>query len=249
MPSRAVWGASAMTDPRTPSTPSDAANGLDNPVYSSLTGFHGGLAEVRGNARRYPVDVAPFLGLPAVPDEQDWLDAASLVTAGSVVALVRETVSVPNSWEAIQTFGAVRMTAETVRAAADPEAVPLGQEDVPDMLRLTAETKPGPFLPRTIELGSYVGIRRGGELIAIAGERLRAPGWTEVSAVCTAPGHRGEGLGTRLVHSVVAGIEARGDRAFLHTSAENTNAIRLYEALGFVLARRLAITTVTPRTG
>jgi hypothetical protein len=51
------------------------------------------------------------------------------------------------------------MTGDDLDAAADPEAVSLGAADVPEMLELTARTKPGPFLPRTFELGPYLGIR------------------------------------------------------------------------------------------
>jgi predicted GNAT family acetyltransferase len=126
-----------------------------------------------------------------------------------------------------------------VAAAPDPEAEVLTADDVSDMLALIELTRPGPFLPRTVELGTYLGIRRGGDLVAMAGERLRPDGWTEISAVCTSPDRRGEGLGTRLVHAVVHGIRERGDRAFLHAVADNDNAIRLYEALGFRLRRTI----------
>jgi predicted GNAT family acetyltransferase len=106
------------------------------------------------------------------------------------------------------------------------------------MLDLVARTQPGPFLQRTVELGTYLGVRRDGALVAMAGERLHPPGFTEVSAVCTDPDHRGQGYAARLVQAVVAGIKERGDIPFLHATATNTNAIRLYEALGFRLHRR-----------
>ncbi len=125
-------------------------------------------------------------------------------------------------------------------AAPDPEAVRLGPADVPEMLDLVARTQPGPFLARTVELGTYLGIRRGGALIAMAGERLHPPGWTEISAVCTDPAFRGEGLATRLILAVAHGIRERGETPFLHTGAQNTNAIRLYESLGFRLRLRTA---------
>jgi predicted GNAT family acetyltransferase len=105
------------------------------------------------------------------------------------------------------------------------------------MLDLVARTEPGPFRKRTIELGTYLGIRRDGRLIAMAGERLHPPGWTEISAVCTDPGYRGHGLATRLVRAVAAGIRARGETPFLHAAADNTYAIRMYERLGFTLRR------------
>ena len=130
----------------------------------------------------------------------------------------------------------------------DEEAIVLGGADVPEMLALVDRNQPGPFRPRTHELGRYIGIRRHGTLIAMAGERLHPPGWTEISAVCTDAEYRGEGLATRLVLAVAAGIRERGDTPFLHASAANVNAIRLYTALGFRLRRTLQFGAVrTPR--
>jgi ribosomal protein S18 acetylase RimI-like enzyme len=122
---------------------------------------------------------------------------------------------------------------------ADPEAVRLGPADVPEMLDLVARTQPGPFLPRTIVLGTYLGIRRAGALVAMAGERMRPPGWSEISAVCTDPAHRGQGLAGRLVRAVGTVIRERGDVPFLHAAASNTAGIRLYEELGFTLRREI----------
>ena len=121
---------------------------------------------------------------------------------------------------------------------ADAEAVRLTSVDVPEMLALVERTKPGPFLPRTVELGTYLGIRRDGVLVAMAGERLHPPGFTEISAVCTDASVRGQGLATRLVLAVAARIQERGETPFLHAAGTNTNAIRLYETLGFRLRQR-----------
>jgi predicted GNAT family acetyltransferase len=109
---------------------------------------------------------------------------------------------------------------------------------VPETLALVERTRPGPLLPWTIELGTYLGIRRDGALVAMAGERLRPVGWTEISAVCTDPSYRGQGLATTLVLALVAGIRARGEHAFMHAAATNTVAIRLYESLGFEIRTR-----------
>jgi len=105
------------------------------------------------------------------------------------------------------------------------------------MTALVKRTKPGPWRPRTIEMGRYVGIRIDGELVAMAGERLRPAGWVEVSAVCTDERFRGRGLGSRLIRAVGAGIVERGELPMLHASAENVSAIRLYESMGFVFRR------------
>ena len=214
-----------------------APHPLDNPAYSSLAGPHAHFAERRGNARRYPVDVSPFVALPEVPSAQDWADIAALAGPGAIIPLAGVAVPPPDGWEVVMRGAGVQLVDDGIAAAPDDEAVRLTLADVPDMLALVARTKPGPFLPRTIEMGTYLGIRRDGELVAMAGERLHPPGWTEISAVCTSADHRGQGLATRLVHAVAHGIRARNETPFLHAAADNTNAIRLYESLGFRLRR------------
>jgi ribosomal protein S18 acetylase RimI-like enzyme len=220
---------------------------LDNPVLRSLTGAHASLALVRGRAARYPADVSPFCALPDEPDAADWADAARLVGPGGAVAFPALRAAPPPDWEVLWLGEGVQLVADRLDAKPDEEAVPLGPADVPDMLRLTELTKPGPFLRRTIELGGYLGIRREGKLIAMAGERLRPPGWTEISAVCTDPAWRGHGLASRLTRAVAAGIAARGDTPFLHAIADNTQAIRLYEQLGFTRRRDITFPLLRPR--
>ncbi|AOR36151.1 GNAT family N-acetyltransferase [Streptomyces fodineus] len=218
----------------------DAPHVLDNPALASLTGPHAHFAERRGRVLRYPVDVSPWLALPDDPDARDWADLAALAGPGAEIPLSGYCGAVPEGWEVTFRADGVQLVDDGLAAAPDPEAVRLGPADVPEMLGLVARTRPGPFLSRTVELGTYLGIRRGGTLIAMAGERLRPPGWTEISAVCTDPAFRGEGLATRLVLAVAHGIRERGDTPFLHASARNTGAIRLYESLGFRLRRRTA---------
>ncbi|MDC2954835.1 GNAT family N-acetyltransferase [Streptomyces gilvifuscus] len=213
---------------------------LDNPALASLTGPHARFAERRGRVLRYPVDVSPWLALPDEPDAADWADLAALAGPGAEVPLNGYCPEVPADWEVVFHVEGVQLVDDGLPAAPDAEAVPLGPADVPEMLDLVARTRPGPFLPRTVELGTYLGIRRNGALVAMAGERLRPPGWTEISAVCTDPAFRGEGLATRLILAVAHGIRERGETPFLHTSARNTDAIRLYEALGFRLRRTTA---------
>ncbi|ANP52891.1 ribosomal protein S18 acetylase RimI-like enzyme [Streptomyces griseochromogenes] len=222
-----------MSDP-------EASHVLDNPALASLAGPHARFAERRGRVLRYPVDVSPWLALPAEPDADDWADLAALAGPGSEVPLPGFRGQVPPGWEVTFHVEGVQLVDDGLATAPDAEAVRLGPADVPEMLDLVARTQPGPFLPRTIELGTYLGIRREGALIAMAGERLHPPGWTEISAVCTDPAFRGQGLGTRLIRAVAHGIRERGETPFLHTGAHNAGAIRLYESLGFRLRLRTA---------
>ncbi|MEU0071065.1 GNAT family N-acetyltransferase [Streptomyces sp. NPDC006332] len=216
---------------------------LDNAVWAALDGPHAHLAERVGRAARYPTDVYAFAALEDPLDPAAWADLHTLVGAGTVVR-IKPVEQVPDGWEVVGGGVGVQLVDTALRARPAPEAVRLGPEDVPEILDLVARTRPGPFLKRTIELGTYLGIRERGRLIAMAGERLRLPGWTEISAVCTAPEHRGRGLATRLVRAVAVGIRGRGDTPFLHAAADNASAIRLYESIGFTLRRRSPVLVV-----
>ncbi len=213
---------------------------LDNPVHAALTGPHAHLARRCGNAVRYLERISSFCGLPAKPTRQDWADAARLVVPGEVImfpALAPDDIP-PEEWEVLGRGEGVQLIATAgLDARPDPEAIPLRAADVPDMLELVQRTKPGPFRPGTIELGGYLGIRRDGRLVAMAGQRVHPAGYTEISAVCTDREWRGHGFASRLTRAVAAGIQASGATPFLHAVASNTNAIRLYQALGFAHRR------------
>jgi predicted GNAT family acetyltransferase len=125
-------------------------------------------------------------------------------------------------------------------ADQEPAVIPLTRADVPAMLRLIELAQPGPFLPRTIELGTYVSIQQDTQLVAMAGVRLHPPGYREISAVCTHPSYRRRGYGNRLVSVLVHTIQSAGEVPFLHVASENSGAISLYESLGFVRRAELS---------
>ncbi|MYZ37543.1 MULTISPECIES: GNAT family N-acetyltransferase [unclassified Streptomyces] len=239
---------SRTPDPRSsdlkPAGPRPRRHPLDEPVRSALTGPHAHFAERRGRLLRYPSEVSLWVALPEDPDERDWADAAALAGPGGSLGLVGFDGSVPDGWEITFHAGGVQLVDAGVAAAPDEEAVRLGPADVPEMLDLVERTQPGPFLPRTVEMGTYLGIRREGALVAMAGERMRPPGWSEISAVCTAPEFRGQGLAARLVVAVSYEIRSRGETPFLHAAASNTGAIRLYESLGFRLRKETTFRAV-----
>jgi ribosomal protein S18 acetylase RimI-like enzyme len=219
---------------------------LDNPVFAALTGEQAEFGVRYRNAVRYRQGISPF---GAVADESsgaDWADAARLTGAGQVTLFVRGSAAPPADWEVVGGRPGVQLVAEDLDPAPDPEAIALSAADVPEMLELTERTKPGPFLPGTGELGGYLGIRRGGRLVAMAGERMRPQGFAEISAVCTDEAWRGHGFAARLTRAVAAGIVARGETPFLHAAADNANAIRLYKSLGFVHRREVAFVAATP---
>ena len=138
-----------------------------------------------------------------------------------------------------------QMVAETVDRPDPPFAiVPLGDEDAAEMLALATLTVPGPFVERTHRIGAFFGVKQEGRLVAMAGERMRVDGFTEVSAVCSHPDHRGRGYAGALMREVAHRILARGEAAFLHVNAQNEGAIALYESLGFRIRASITGTVV-----
>lgn len=214
---------------------------LDNPVWESLTGPHAHLAEGTGLARRYPRDVSVFHALADAHDPRAWADLGALIGDGGEAMISGDDVPLPVGWTALAGGTGVQLVeTPALQARHDPVVERLDGEDpvvVAQMLDLVARTRPGPFLPGTPRLGAYLGVRDEGRLVALAGERLHPAGWTEISAVCTDPAHRGRGLATTLVLAVAAGIQRRGERALMHAAIENADAIRLYLSLGFALRR------------
>lgn len=210
---------------------------LDNPAWSSLTGVHAAFAEGTGLARRYRPEISPIVALHDTDDPAAWSDLSALVGPGTQVVVPGASRPGPGWTEAARFAGVQLVATPTLVDTLAPEVVTLGSDDVPEMLGLVERNEPGPFAPETYRLGTYLGIRRGGALVAMAGERQHPTGYTEISAVCTDAEHRGQGLAAMLVRAVAAGIRARGEVPFLHASAENVGAIRLYETLGFAWRR------------
>jgi predicted GNAT family acetyltransferase len=144
----------------------------------------------------------------------------------------------------------VQMVAESLAPwDSSCEFKPLGDADAAEMLALATLTEPGPFFTRTHQLGDFIGLRREGRLIAMAGERMKPAGFTEVSGVSTHPDFRGQGLAGALMQIVAARIAARGETPFLHAYADNRGAIGLYERLGFRLRCNVNVTMLNCANG
>ena len=227
---------------------SDSEYVLDNPAWHALNGPRRSLGRVTALAGQFDQDVSPFAALCDDAGPDAWAELTDVVGEGGRALLVRPRgFPVPEPWVVSMQLPLVQLVARgpiaAVRGAGRdmPEIVDLDRRDVADMMALVEATEPGPFGPRTIEFGGFVGTRDNRRLVAMAGERIRCGGFTELSAVCTAADHRGRGLATLLVTTLVDRIRARGEEAFLHTAVTNETAIRLYEELGFTLRRGLDV--------
>jgi ribosomal protein S18 acetylase RimI-like enzyme len=218
---------------------------LEKPIWSALTTAHASFALGNNLARRYPPVISPMAAVRDVSDA--CLQAlAELLIPGDAVGLF-----------SVQPVAASRYSDVVAQKVVDQmvydrgQGVPISGEfikltlaDVPEMLHLVELTKPGPFAAGTIALGSYIGIRSRGQLVAMAGERLKFDGFTEISAVCSHPNHRGRGHSSLLVRTLMRLILNRGEMPFLHVYSDNTRAAALYRKLGFKHLRSFTVTVL-----
>lgn len=221
---------------------------LDNPIWFALTTEHRLLARSHGVARRYPPDVSPLAAL-LHPTNDAFADLQRLVSPGEHVALfTASSLDVPGNWQVDRSRWIDQMICEASLVSPPPVApLSLGKTDVPEMLELTAVTEPGPFLPQTIEMGSYFGIRASdGRLVAMAGERLQTTAFAEISAVCTHPEFRGRGYARDLTTFLAAQILAAGKTPFLHVKSENRAKV-VYQKIGFRLRAAICLTVISLR--
>jgi ribosomal protein S18 acetylase RimI-like enzyme len=211
---------------------------LANPAWHALTTRQAALAEGAGRARRYRDDVSVFAAADEL-DDGGWDALAELAGPAAGLVLVRDELGdPPPGWTRVGGGTGDQMAlTDLVDGGSDPGIRPLGDGDVGEMLALVELARPGPFLARTIEMGDYAGVFDGDRLVAMAGERMRLPGHTEISAVCTHPDARGRGLATALTRHVARAILDRGETPILHVRRDNHDAIRVYERLGFTVRR------------
>ena len=211
---------------------------LDNVMWNALCTSQSAWARGDGLARRYRPEFARFAGMPALSDAGLRALAADMQPDEVVALAVSHDFDPGPRFDVVDRKNLVQMIGAAAGAVRAPERFrPLGAGDVAQMTALVQATEPGPWFERTSELGRFLGFEDGGRLVAMAGERMRVPGHTEISAVCCHPDWRGRGLAADLMRLVSQAIVARGELPFLHVIAENASAIALYEKLG--LRKRL----------
>ena len=188
---------------------------LDNVFWSALSGPHAHLAAGTATARRYARGFTPLLGFADARDP-DFAAIMPFCEPGEQFYCADWTGPAPAGWNVLLESTMYRMAWD---AELPPEvdaslAEPLGPEHADEAMKLAALTRPGPFGPRTIEMGEYFGVVEDGRLAAMAGERMQAPGLREVSGVCTHPEHQGRGLARQLVEKLVRRQLLRGERPY-----------------------------------
>lgn len=218
---------------------------LDRPVWSTLTSRQSDLALGDARALRFDPKYALF-GAAADPSPEGQQALAALNISPSGMGLVEAgDMPVPPGCRVRAQAACVQMTASALTAGGrDIPFEQLGEADAADMLALATLTVPGPFFEKTHQLGDFIGVKQDGRLVAMAGERMRPSGFTEVSGVCTHPDHRGHGYASALMRVVTQRILERGEQAFLHVYAAHTATIALYETLGFLVRTPITYTVL-----
>ena len=223
----------------------NSSHPLDHPIWTALTTTQRALAEGDARARRYPIEVTPFADMPDLSAENFAALAALMSPTDIAVLFTLEAVKAPAEFKVTLADTGEQLIGTPVETPANGvDIVTLGIDDVPAMIELTTLTKPGPFYARTHELGTFLGIRVDGQLVAMAGERMKPAQYTEMTAVCVHPSHRGRGYGQMLLSAVSRQIVSRGEIPFLHVFTSNHSAIALYRRQGMEIRRRLHVTVL-----
>ncbi|APV49466.1 hypothetical protein BWI17_07095 [Betaproteobacteria bacterium GR16-43] len=219
---------------------------LENILWRSLSGTHAHLTAGTASARRYARGYSPLIGF-ADPRNPDWAGLAPHCAPGEKFYCADWSGPEPKGWTIHVDASMCAMLWEGAKPEADPTLEPmrLGPFHVPQAMRLTELTRPGPFAERTVELGEWFGVFENGQLIAMAGERLQAGNLHEVSGICTHPDHQGRGLAKRLTDLMIRTQMERGEVPFLHVASANTRARALYERMGFRLDREVPMRVVS----
>lgn len=226
------------------------AHPLDRPVWSALTSRQSSLALGDARALRFDPAYAQFAAAADdSPESTTALAALNISPNGMGLVEAGETPLPPDATVRSQA-ACVQMTASALTGGGKTVAFEsLGEADAAEMLALATLTVPGPFFEKTHRLGDFIGVKQDGRLIAMAGERMRPSGFTEVSGVCTHPDFRGRGYAGALMRVVTARILERGEQAFLHAYASHAAAIALYEALGFSVRTTVTYTVLDGPAG
>jgi ribosomal protein S18 acetylase RimI-like enzyme len=229
----------AQTPPNRPGQAAPDLGLLDNPIWRALTSAHALLARSHGRAARYRREISPLAAV-CEPSPEALGDLASLVEPGETIGFLSDAPpALDGDWRVMRTRPIDQMVCEAFTPAPAIPLLDLGPADAADMFALASATEPGPFLPGTVRMGRFCGLRApDGRLMAMAGERMRMPGLVEVSAVCTDPAFRGRGYARALVSAMAARIVAEGAIPFLHVKTEN-RAKHVYEKLGFRVRRAI----------
>ncbi|MFZ6024444.1 MAG: GNAT family N-acetyltransferase [Bacteroidota bacterium] len=211
---------------------------FNNPVWEALSTHQSYLNQGDNTLKYFPGDICPFVAVKNW-DDTDFNTLMEKLPGDRTFSVpFSKEIQFPGTFEVLFAIPLYQMICTNFHpVATSPQSiVPLTEEHVPQMLKLTEQTKPGPFYRRTIEFGNYHGIFDGDKLVSMAGQRLQTHTHTEVSAICTDPEYLGKSYAKLLTSHLCSLIIQSGKTPFLHVRQDNAAAIGLYQKLGFEIS-------------
>ncbi len=219
---------------------------LDNPIWTALTTRHADLSEGDHLARRYLPSYTTLAGMET-ETEAAFASLAKITTKTQRLGLCSQSdTAIPSMFICSAKFLVSQMVCDKLKDCKTFPMEVLTESDIPEMKELVMQTQPGPFSDRTINFGTFLAIKENGKIVAMAGQRMKIPGYDEVSAVCTHPDHQGKGYARALVHEIAKRIVAGGNTPMLHVRSENPAGIKSYEAVGFKTRREFYFSVLKP---
>lgn len=216
---------------------------LDNPFWNALTGLDADKNLGADGLAYFDADMAPFIALPSWDAAVQKKSIDHMDKDRSWFVLIMDDVRFIDGFEIVFSIPLYQMICHRLPAQKSNndhlQIVPLTSDHVDEMMALTALTRPGPFLKRTIEFGNYHGIFKNEKLIAMGGERIHVGDCTEISAICTHPDHQGMGYAAKITHHLATSVMQKGQIPFLHVRFDNTKAIDVYKKLGFEIRTKM----------
>jgi ribosomal protein S18 acetylase RimI-like enzyme len=214
---------------------------LDNPILAALTSKHAKLAVKKNNVLMYRPGTFIMVGAPEI-SETTIKTLSELVPSEGFAGFMGFSPDMDPYFHQQAAIPAYQMVSETVSEYNKVEYVELGMSDAKEMMELVELTKPGsPFFPGMFQLGKYIGVKEDEKLVAMAGERVKLDGYTEIALVCTHPDYRRRGFAASLSGVLMKEIIDSGEKPFLHVMTHNAPAIKLYEKLGFKIRTQYTI--------
>ena len=216
---------------------------LDNPIWTALNSGSASFAYGNGTVRFIDRRIGFFAGIPLYDTEHLHQLYEAMDSGMRVIVFPPGNLDLDTNWKVRNDNALLQMIFDkpSINLSLDESIRALAAADVPEMLALTQLAKPGPFLENTIAFGGYFGFFVDGKLVSMAGTRLAAGPYTEVSAVCTHPDFVGRGLAQRVLPHVLNYVQQQGQIPYLQLYPDNLPAYRLYQRLGFVERANLRV--------
>jgi ribosomal protein S18 acetylase RimI-like enzyme len=212
---------------------------LDNPVWYSLTEIHQNFAIEYDGIKFYHPDYCPFGGFINYDKTLFGIDKYSELSSNFYILGDKPCISdkIITNKELVCN----QMILDTpTNIEINETIIELQAIHKDDLFHLENMVQPGYFQKNTSQLGSFYGIFKNGELIAVTGERMKMDSCTEISAVVTHPQHTGKGYAKQLITHSANKIFRENKIPYLHVAETNIGAIKLYEKLGFWTRRKIS---------